>query len=213
MKYCEESNYYELLEVSSDASVFEIRSAYKKFLAIYEEESFATYTLFTIEERDQILERLEEAFNTLLDEKKRVEYDKILVDSGVIKPSQVSNGREKKPIPIFQAVKSNDKGHFLKKINAGLEKEGTKSLIENINLQTTISGKDLKRLRETIGIELHEIFEVSRISISILKAIEEENIKELPSTIYLKGFLKTYAQLFNLDLDKLVNNFIKNIAG
>ena len=212
MKYNDELNYYELLEIPVDASFFEIRHAYKGVLAIYEEDSASTYTLFSKDEREEILGKLEQAFNTLLDEKKRAAYDQELVDSGKVDKSAMSAKREKTPIPIFQAVKSDRKNHLLNKIKESIKNPGTKSLIEKFNLQKSISGKDLKALRESIGIELHEIFEVSRISIATLEAIEADRIVDLPSKIYLKGFLRSYADLFLLDLDKLVNHFMINTS-
>lgn len=207
MKTFDELNYYELLEIPPDASVFEIRHAYKDQLAIYEKGAVGTYSLFGEDERDRILHRLETAFHTLLDETSRAVYDKKLIGAGQIDPGVLSRQRPKKPLPIFQAVRSTAKKHVSDKIDAKLKEIQTRQLIEKLNRQPVISGVDLGYVRGVMGIELIEIFEVLRISVSILDAIEQHREKDLPSPVFLKGFLKSYAGLFDLDSEKLMAGF------
>lgn len=78
MKRFEEQNYYEMLEIAFDASSNEIDRAYKNAVAIYSEDSLLTYSLFTSDEREAILKKLEEAYNTLIDDTRRRYYDKRL---------------------------------------------------------------------------------------------------------------------------------------
>jgi len=46
MKNFNDLNYYEMLRVPADASIFELKQAYTDALAIYEPDSLATYSLF-----------------------------------------------------------------------------------------------------------------------------------------------------------------------
>lgn len=78
MKNFEELNYYELLEISFDASPFEIKKAYKNALSIYDENSLLTYSLFVDAERKKILKKIEDAYDTLIDKSKRKSYDAML---------------------------------------------------------------------------------------------------------------------------------------
>jgi DnaJ-class molecular chaperone len=80
MRNFEELNFYEILEVSTDASTFKIKRAYKYALEIYGKQSLLTYSLFTEEERGHILKRLEDAYQTLIDKAKRTAYDATLRD-------------------------------------------------------------------------------------------------------------------------------------
>ena len=45
---------------------------------------------------------------------------------------------------------------------------------------------------------------MARISISMLKAIENDQFQDLPSLVYLKNFLKSYAEILHLNSDKVV---------
>jgi len=70
-------------------------------------------------------------------------------------------------------------------------------------------GKTLKQVRERMGVELPTISEETRISIKILEWIEEEAFEKLPALVYLKGFLKSYAQSLGLDPQKVIEEYIR----
>jgi DnaJ-class molecular chaperone len=80
MNKFEEFNYYEILEIPVNASSFEIRRAYRNALEVYSDHSLLTYSLFSAEERVNILKKLEDAYNTLIDRTKRTMYDASLSD-------------------------------------------------------------------------------------------------------------------------------------
>jgi DnaJ-class molecular chaperone len=205
-------NYYEILEVPVNASFFEIRHAYKEALSVYGEDSLSTYSLFSEGERDNLLRKIEEAFHTLVDEKKRSEYNHHLVENGVIDQAELSREEKQKSIPIFLAHNSVDKNMFFKKVKKKVAESSIRELTREIMETALISGQDLKRLRQAIGIELEDIFEVARISISILKAIENNEFQNLPSLIYLRNFLKSYAEILHLDPEKVADSYIINIS-
>jgi hypothetical protein len=80
MNKFEELNYYEILEIPVNASSFEIRRAYRNAVEVYNDHSLLTYSLFSAEERVNILKKLEDAYNTLIDRTKRTAYDASLSD-------------------------------------------------------------------------------------------------------------------------------------
>ena len=205
-------NYYELLEVPVNASFFEIRHAYKDVLSVYGEDSLSTYSLFSETEREDLLKQIEEAFHTLIDEQKRVEYNQQLIENGEVDPEELSQDDNRKSIPIFVAHNSVDKNYFFKKIKKKVGEADIQRLTKEIIETELISGRDLQKLRQAIGIELEDIFEVARISISILKAIENDEFQNLPSLIYLRNFLKSYAEILHLDPEKVADNYIINIS-
>jgi hypothetical protein len=80
MNKFEELNYYEILEIPLNASSFEIRRAYRNAVEVYSDHSLLTYSLFSGEERVNILKKLEDTYNTLIDRTKRTAYDASLSD-------------------------------------------------------------------------------------------------------------------------------------
>ena len=70
-----ELDFYELLNVDRNASAQEIERAYELCKSTYQPESIAHYSLISEAERKSLLERIERAYSTLKDPKKRREYD------------------------------------------------------------------------------------------------------------------------------------------
>jgi len=75
---------YEILEVSADASPYEIRRAYQEIHELYAHESLASYSFFREEERQELLTELEKAYLVLIDEGSRRNYDQRLIAQGLL---------------------------------------------------------------------------------------------------------------------------------
>ena len=201
------------MEIPVHASSFEIREAYREALSRYSEDSLSTYAFFDDEERKRVLEKIEEAYATLLDEKRRAEYERRLVRQGRIDSSLLKEKEPKKPIPMFQVGQSKSREAFVnrirQKVSAGSHDEGRKTILDKEQL----TGEDLKHFREAIGLSLEEVFELTRINVSILKAIEGDLYEALPATIYLKSFIKSYAQVLALDPESALQAYLKGIPS
>ena len=181
MERFENLNFYELLEIPANASPFEIRQAYRSALSIYEEDSMISDSFFTDKERNAILRRIEEAFSTLIDKSQRMVYNKELVDAGVIDASLPENGKPKSkgPIPLFSLKKTGGRESLSLKVKKRIGRKDFTEVSREILSKELISGKDLERLRKHVGIAVEEIFEVTRISLKILTAIESDDVKSL----------------------------------
>lgn len=70
-----EMDFYELLNIPRNASTQEIERAYQLCKSTYQPDSIAHYSLVSEAERKSILERIEMAYTTLKNPKKRKEYD------------------------------------------------------------------------------------------------------------------------------------------
>ncbi|RPJ02347.1 MAG: hypothetical protein EHM31_03245 [Candidatus Aminicenantes bacterium] len=90
LKRIEDWNYYELLSVERTASQDEIWEGYQAALATYRGGSLALYGLVSETERDAILGRIQEAFQTLRDPDKRKEYDLALLRRAPYFPPQAA---------------------------------------------------------------------------------------------------------------------------
>jgi len=75
MKRPTEQNYYELLEVATNASRREIRTAYELARRTYGSDSPAAYPLFSADERAELFRKIEAAYRTLDDPEARRRYD------------------------------------------------------------------------------------------------------------------------------------------
>ncbi len=199
----EEQSCYDLLEVDYQASPAEIKRSYQFALKSFGANSLASYSLFSQREREFVLNRVDEAFKTLIDTQKRKMYDEELI-------------RENKwPKELLERLKVEMEEQ--REVNvpepvAPLSEEKKKlltSLILSIESEMGYNGASLKKVRELRGIDLNEVALRTKISKSHLKYIEEDQYEFLPPEVYVKGFVSQFAKILELNPEKVVASFVE----
>lgn len=71
-----DSSLYDILDLKPDASPQEVREAYLRTKSAYNKDSVALYTLISTEEREEMLGKIEEAYDVLSNADRRKEYDR-----------------------------------------------------------------------------------------------------------------------------------------
>ena len=211
MKNFERLTYYDILKIPPNSSSFEIKRAYRDALSIYNEDSLVTYSLFSSDERDKILKTIEEAFLTLINENKRAAYDRMLTDSGQVDLSITSMRNQKKPVPFYTGNITNI-DNFAERVRKKSREKEVKKLTNEILSKDLISGDDLKKVREAVDVEISEINAITRISVSVIKSIEGNQLESLPPKLYLRNFLRTYAKTLKIDPQRIIDGYLKNIS-
>jgi curved DNA-binding protein CbpA len=200
--------HYEILDLPAKATTFEIRRAYRSALEVYGEDSLAIYSLFSDEERKEILARLDEAFATLINEKARYEYDQMLIERGILKEG-LQYRSINRPASSVSSESPADRAQ-----PEGADSQGVDNpVVREILTREDLTGTDLKRLRTELGVSLEQIAQWTKIRPTMLQSIEEDRFYELPSRLHLKSFLKAYVQYLHLNPESLVNRYMKRIEG
>ena len=211
MKRLMEQNFYELLGIEFDVSSFEISRAYKENYQLYHEDSLVSYSLFSREEREKILARLDEAYATLIDEKKRSGYDQSLIECGILKEGMKSqDGR--KTIGLISDSKVSTNNTILTIRNELKAMVSSNPIIQEILTHDALWGKDLKRIRDELGVSLEIIREMTKVRMIFLRAIEEDEYEKAPSRMFLKSYVKAYAQSIGLDGDFVASRYLNKIS-
>ena len=78
----------------------------------------------------------------------------------------------------------------------------------DVGPRTAFSGPLLRQVRESLGIELREIAERTKIGMAYLQAIEDERFAKLPAAVYVRGFLQEYARLLGLDVERVKDSYL-----
>jgi len=68
---------------------------------------------------------------------------------------------------------------------------------------TQTLGQQLKAIRQSRGITLEEIAEITHIRLTYLEAIEEGDVENLPSPVQMRGFLRLYAATLGVEFEDL----------
>jgi len=210
MKGLGDQNFYDLLEVAFDASPFEIHHAYQEMYQLYAEDSLASYSFFSRKEREEILAKLDEAYSTLIDEKKRSHYDQLLIERGILEEGRQYH-RDQKTLGLRYDSKRSNTDTVLRVRNKLKAIVSSNPVIQEILTHDVLSGKDLKRIRDELGVSLEMIAEMVKVRIVFLRAIEEDQFDKTPSRMFLKSFLRAYAQSIGLDANIVASRYLKRI--
>jgi hypothetical protein len=212
MKLFLDQNYYEMLDLKPDASPFEIRHAYKKMYQLYGEDSLASYSFFSPGERKQILLILERAFHTLIQEDTRAQYDRTLIEAGVLRETMRYRELRKSPTPLFGFSRTaENRGVVAETAPPGPNPQACPYLAEIVS-RKTITGADLKQIREDMGITLEYIWSRTKVRRGLLRAIEEDRFEQLPSKYHLRQYLTFYVQCLNLDAPSIVERYMDRVG-
>jgi cytoskeleton protein RodZ len=73
-------------------------------------------------------------------------------------------------------------------------------------------GEELRNARRARGITIEHISNVTKISPSVLRALEADDLAKLPGWVFTRGFLKSFAREVGLDPDRTVATFLTQIT-
>jgi len=123
----------------------------------------------------------------------------------------LSNKRQKQIIKdIDEAYHILEKYYIEKKDQKIIEKR-EKFAKSNIPEFETIGGESLKLTRNVLGLDLEEIAFLSGVPIKHLMNIEEERYNLLPPRMYVRTFVKKFAEQLSLNPSKAADDYIKKM--
>ncbi|MBN1656051.1 MAG: helix-turn-helix domain-containing protein [Deltaproteobacteria bacterium] len=175
--------HHDLLEVDRGATDEEIRRAYKRCRETYSPHSQCCYGLFEPHELEKVRTRLDEAFDVLLDPTRRRPYE-----LSIFTPDE----------PVRGSLEALDEEGF----------EEPPSPPE-LSPETHFTGALIKQMRLSQQVSLREISQRTKIGITYLKAIEEDDFAKLPALVYTRGFVGEFAKCLKLDSQQVSRTYIK----
>lgn len=89
-----------------------------------------------------------------------------------------------------------------------MDKSDNNRKAEGISEDTSL-GSLLRRSREERHIDLDEAVSATRIRRNYLEALENEEWSKLPSQVFVKGFLRSYAEFLGLDKEMVRNCYLR----
>lgn len=199
-------NYYEVLDVSPQASQDIIYHAYKEAKKTFSPSSPGLLNIFTREEAYEWLNTIEEAYSVVGHPSSRRVYDEKLkflffndtknidfIDGSLKKADP--NPKEKKPVEGFAYTRISRY-----KINEDMERI--------ISTQSHFDGIFLKKIREYKNIKLPDFSAITCITMAYLGAIEKNNYSRLPAPVFVRGYIIQYCHILDLNESKVVPYYI-----
>jgi hypothetical protein len=162
--------YFDLFELTPEATIEEIHRNYASLKALYSGESIeikALNTDYSQELQQDYLSRLDDAYEQL----------KLLLEN-------------KRPAVTKKTVVMDD---------------GICDWIKSI---TCFTGAVLRNVRERMGVDLNDIFAVSRIQLRYLEDIENEQFGSFRAEVYLRSYIIEYTRFLSLDTQKVLADYL-----
>jgi curved DNA-binding protein CbpA len=218
----DQQNYYEILEISAEATPYEIHAAYKKAKETYSPDSPALYSMFTPEEAQDLIALIEEAYRTLSDHSRRSLYDR---EVGSDKNLATEAGLEDMPLPDVEPLNSPKPKPPVTTYSASASSkesvpEGfarTKFGIYEVDsefeglLKTTeaFDGTLIQKVRLYKNINLDQLSDETRISRQYLAAIEAHDFEALPAPVFVRGFVSQIARALGIDQKQAASSYME----
>lgn len=234
-------DFYDLLGIARTASLTEIHAAYTQAKNAYSKDSAATYSLFSSEENGQMLAQLETAYMTLSNIDKKREYDRWLYGQSQNAGSQPQTrttpaATGPTDIPSFFQKVTHDRHLNVAQpppvVETKMEAEPTpvdspSGLMPESHsvapeppqagptpaVFTEYNGAALRSIREKLGLNSEDVCRITKIPMKFLRAIEDSNPTALPARVYLQGFIKILAKLYQLDSQKTLESYLKSVES
>jgi flagellar biosynthesis protein FlhG len=186
----EEPTLYAVLGVTRSATDDEVRRAYKRQRQIYATGGLATASLLDREQLGAAQRKLDEAYDTLLDPVRRRAYD--LSTFPGTEPEMLSARATRPAVAAEQLM---------------LQRE----LQREIGPDTEFSGALLRKVRESLGLEVVDISARTKIARAYLHALEDDRYADLPALVYTRGFLVELAKQLRLDPMQVQKTYLRRL--
>jgi len=146
---------WEILGLEPGADIGQVRRAYRHRRTLYEPAALATYNLLDDEEREGMVDRIEEAYRRIL---------------GTEPPAAPQ------PSPVGNPAVATD------------------VVIGDAPDPISEPGAHLRFHRTAKGVTLHEIAVETKIGVTILEQIENEEFEALPAPAFVRGHVHQFAR-------------------
>ena len=213
-------NYYEVLEVSTSASLDDIHSSYLKAKNAYSGDSLALYSLLSKDEADKVLELIEEAYTILSDPIKRKQYNEARgieceQDVRLVGRQSIDNSELEEKITHEENRESDLSDISMKRMivknKYALEFEENSEMEKEIEQCEEYTGDFLRKIRNYKNVDIPRLSEMTKISKTYLNYIEDEEVDKLPAPVYTRGFIYQYAKCLKLNPELVCSSYMTRL--
>lgn len=214
------NNYYEILEVSTQATQHDILLAYQKAKLTYSDSNMAIRSAFSGEELEELKKLVDEAFLVLSNQNYRHVYEQRLNTKSYSESDITFNGIK----DFTQDVSpTNTVEKLIQKHNAMAQKAEPEAVMtvetqaapidetfeQEMHAQTEWSGDFLRKVREYKKISIDKLQESTKVNPWYLKALETMDVKNLPATVFVRGYVIQMAKELGLNEKNVADSYMK----
>lgn len=77
-------------------------------------------------------------------------------------------------------------------------------------LSMPLSGSHLAKIRARNGLSLEQVFQITRIPLKYLRALEQDQWSDLPARVYVQGFIKNLAHAYKMPPQETLQKYLQH---
>lgn len=198
-------NYYEILELTENATEQEIYAAYLKAKMTYSVENKDLYSVFTVDEARALRSLIEEAYEVLSNSMYRNIYEKRLLANTFSESDLTAQSIKSASEDFFK----NEKNFQIKNITFD------NANVVDLNFESEIAekkewnGQDLKKVREHRNLSFDELTDITKINPWYIAALEEMDPAGLPVEVFVRGYVIHIAKALGLKEKIVADSYMR----
>lgn len=201
------NKYYEILELTPEASQHDITVAYRKAKRLYSEQNPALYKMFAPEEALQLQQMIEEAYTILSNDTYRNIYEKRVqanrTDEMSVSVEAIKHAsQELLEVPVAAVNLSTE----AKKTNHSIDEKIELEIANRDNW----TGDFLKKVREYKGFSTEDVQTTTKINSWYVTAIEKMDKANLPVDVFVRGYVVQMAKMYGLKSKEVADSYMIN---
>lgn len=193
-------NYYEILEITENATQQEIHAAYTKAKKTYFADNKAFHSIFSPVEATELKTLIDEAFEVLSNNTYRNIYEKRLL----------ANTFDESDLTA-EAIKTASEDMFERAAPPQVKSDLETAPVVDVALENEWAakkdwtGQDLKKVREYRKLSFDELTDITKINPWYIAALEDMDPSNLPVEVFVRGYVMQVAKALGLK-DRVVTD-------
>lgn len=177
-------NYYEILEITENATQHEIHAAYDRAKKTYSAENKALHSIFSHDETSQLRTIIEEAYEVLSNNNYRNIYEKRLLSNTFAEDDLTA-----------EAIKTASEQIFERAAPPQVKIEVIPAFVKDFEYENELAikkewtGQDLKKVREYRKLSFDELTDITKINPWYIAALEDMDPENLPVEVFVRGYV------------------------
>lgn len=197
-------NYYEILEITENATQQEIHAAYAKAKKTYSAENKALNSIFSPVEATELRTLIEEAFEVLSNNTYRNIYEKRLLANTFLESDMTIEAIKSAGADLFERATPPQI-----KTEPELAPAVDQSLEDEWAAKKDWTGQDIKKVREYRKLSFDELTDITKINPWYIAALEDMDPANLPVEVFVRGYVLQVSKALGLKERVVADSYMR----
>ena len=197
-------NYYEILEITENATQQEIHAAYAKAKETYSADNKALSSIFSPVEANELRTLIEEAFEVLSNNTYRNIYEKRLLANTFLESDMTAEAIKNASVDLFERASPPQV-----KVEPESAPVVDQTLEDEWAAKKEWTGQDIKKVREYRKLSFDELTDITKINPWYIAALEDMDPANLPVEVFVRGYVLQVSKALGLKERVVTDSYMR----